>query len=57
MYTICVRHEYNGAISTSNNMFECAIWDKLTENSKFLKIMSVIYPKNCPNKTCGLVTG
>ena len=37
-------------------MFGKAMWDKLSkwifENSKFSKIIRVIYPKNCQNQTC-----
>ena len=57
----------NTVISASNHMFGRAIWDNFPECIfenfeiarvkrgqflKFSKITRVIYPKNCPNKTC-----
>ena len=49
-------------LSINSHIFGRAVWDKLPECnfenktraiSKFSKIMRVIYPKNCPNQTCG----
>ena len=48
---ICTsNHMFGRAICTSNPMFGRAVWNELPEC--ILKITRVVYPKNCPNKTC-----